>query len=65
VILGSLVPNFAAAYMNRGFAELGKGMDSEAERDFRKALEISASLKPIIEKESGKMMQERKARQKH
>ena len=39
-------------------------MDQEAEQDFKKALEISARLKPFIEKESAKIREERAARQK-
>lgn len=42
-----------------------KEPETAAEQDFRKALEISASLKPMIEKESNKIReQRRKAQQK-
>ena len=60
----SLLPNFGAAYANRGLAELDKGMDREAEQDFQRAIELSARLKPFIEKEASGIRQKRAAQQK-
>jgi len=55
---------FGAAYANRGLAELDKGMEQEAELDLKKAIELSARLKPFIEEESEKIRQERAAKLK-
>ncbi len=39
-------------------------MDREAEQDFQRAVELSARLKPFIEKEAGQIRQKRAAQQK-
>ena len=45
----ALNPNHAPAYALRGLAKLSKGRDEEAAADFKKAIDLDASLKPTIE----------------
>src|SRR5437660_796308 len=53
-------PRDAQAYENLGLALLTKGKDQEAEQDFKKAIELDATLKPEIEKLSNEIKQARK-----
>ncbi len=40
---------YAEAYADRGLAKLGKGLDTEAQRDFDKYLELKSDMKSFLE----------------
>jgi tetratricopeptide (TPR) repeat protein len=46
----ALNPNYAHPYAARGLTLLNIGKDQEAEQDFKKAIDLNPSLKPLIEK---------------
>lgn len=54
-----LCPDFAVAYVNRGFAQLRQGRDAEARGDFKQAIILHPALRFQIEERIGRMRQQR------